>query len=652
MMYTGIPTVLANDTSGRISQLLAQADPLVVSDVQAAMALTQEAMRLAADGGHERAYGQALCLYGATLFFQSRYDDARAAYTEARTVSRALADAGIESRAVNGLGIIARALGDYAATMEAFMTSAQLARAHGDQLGELRALSNMALLHNQLGDHGAALSMQREVMAGALAAGQRVLESSAGVNAVAALHALGDHAAALALADERLEVTAQLGLQEHQVLLRMYRARSLLGLAQPDAALRETEGLLDWALGQGNANNITLLLLTVGRAHAALGAHREARESLERALDLSRESSLRPREVEALQALSELAAAQGEHAQAYTHLLAYHTLETQLRTETVEHKVKVMSVQQQLEHLQREAVLTRARAEELEARVAERTLDLQRVNTELSVLTHSLEAQVEERTRALKDSQVKLLAMEKLASLGRLTAGLAHEINTPLASVMGIMEHARTLAEEYRESIGHGGVTDDDHREIANELLGDLQQAGQGAARIGEFIRNMRGHTRNVASGAVRIDLPPLISDTLAMLVYQAREMNVALNFTPAQEGCAVNGEPGRFTQVLTNLVLNGMHAASGLPGAQVTVDVACTQKGVVLSVQDNGCGIADDVLPNIFDPLFTTREVGQGTGLGLSIVHDIITGHFSGEIDVITEVGVGTTMRVTLPGA
>lgn len=258
---------------------------------------------------------------------------------------------------------------------------------------------------------------------------------------------------------------------------------------------------------------------------------------------------------------------------------------------------------------------------------------------------------VTERQRAaqaLELSQQQLLSSEKLAGLGRLTAGLAHEINTPLAACMNYLHAASKLAQEYQESLGRPQVTEDDHREIAAELIIALEDAGKTTARIGEFIRQMRGHTRDTVSGAGEFDPVKLAGDTLAMLAHEARKSQVELHLESVRGRLTLRGEPGRFTQVLTNLVINAIHACETRSGQRrVDVRFVTAAAGLGLQVQDNGAGIAPEVLPRIFEPMFTTKAVGKGTGLGLSILHDIVQGHFGGQIEVGTEVGVGTTFTV-----
>ncbi|CAM3273597.1 PAS domain S-box protein [Deinococcus deserti] len=267
----------------------------------------------------------------------------------------------------------------------------------------------------------------------------------------------------------------------------------------------------------------------------------------------------------------------------------------------------------------------------------------------------SIERDMTARKKAeaeLKSSQERLLLSEKLASLGRLTAGLAHEINTPLAAAMNYLHEAERLAREYQASIGEASVTDDDHREIAGELISTLGEGAKTATRIGEFIRRMREHTRDTVTGVLDFDAGRGAEATLTMLTHQARAANVELIFEAPEQLVVLRGEPGRFTQVVTNLVVNAIHACEGTSQQAGTVTVRLFEQlgHPVLQVQDTGTGISPEVLPKIFDPMFTTKDVGKGTGLGLSIIHDIVTGHFGGEISVQTSIGEGSTFSVSFP--
>ncbi len=275
----------------------------------------------------------------------------------------------------------------------------------------------------------------------------------------------------------------------------------------------------------------------------------------------------------------------------------------------------------------------------------------QRLNQELKDFSLTLEQKVIERTRELKDSQAKLLASENLASIGRLTAGLAHEINTPLAAARNQILQAKNLTDEYQQSIGLADVTEDDHREIATELSASIKDADASLERLGEFVRRMRSHSR---TSNTKVDFDPykVAEDSLAMLEHRARKTNIELRLEPSQTALNLHGDPARFNQVISNLLVNAMDAFEGRSndGALVKLHFEKQDDQIVMFVEDNGCGISADTLPKIFEPMFTTKEIGKGTGLGLSIIHNIITGSFNGAVDVSTVEGQGSIFKVVLP--
>jgi signal transduction histidine kinase len=276
------------------------------------------------------------------------------------------------------------------------------------------------------------------------------------------------------------------------------------------------------------------------------------------------------------------------------------------------------------------------------------------LTAQLLSMNNQLEERIVERTQELEDNRERLVSSEKLASIGQLTAGLAHEVNTPLAASLNYLHQARSLADEYAQSIGNDGVTNEDHAEIAQELQKSLKDASVTLDRLGEFVRKMRNQTRFSSNEATLFDPVMVTQDTLSMLEHQVKTAKVQVRLDPGQAGILLRGEPGRFTQVLSNLVINAIHACEGKDAAHVDIAfdtrMQQDQTEMILRVSDNGSGIPDAILPKIFEPLFTTKPVGQGTGLGLSIIRDIVRGHFGGEVEVKTQVGQGTTFTLFLP--
>jgi len=258
--------------------------------------------------------------------------------------------------------------------------------------------------------------------------------------------------------------------------------------------------------------------------------------------------------------------------------------------------------------------------------------------------------ELEQAYRALKENQQKLLVAEKMASLGRLTAGIAHEMNTPLAAIRASLADLGRLAQEYESSIGDPQVTREDYEEITREMLHVIRLAEKAAAQAAGFVHGIKSQTRDLASREQRgFNAVPVIQETLQLLGYALRRANCTAVFEPALAEIELFGSPGRLVQVLTNLLTNAVEA-SREHGGPITVRLAPHPQGIELSVSDHGRGIAPENLSRIFDPLFTTKPFGESTGLGLTIVHDIVTSEFNGTIDVKSRVDEGTTFTLWFP--
>ncbi len=251
----------------------------------------------------------------------------------------------------------------------------------------------------------------------------------------------------------------------------------------------------------------------------------------------------------------------------------------------------------------------------------------------------------------LRTSQDRMLLAEKMASLGRLTAGIAHEMNSPLAAIRASVESAAELMTEYKASIGDPSVNDDDYREIGRELDECLDLAAAGVARAVDFVRSIKAQTREPTSNdPVQFDAVTAVRDALSLLGHRAIAEKSSLSFHASMDHAEIRGKPGRLEQVVTNLVQNGIDATRDHGGGEVSVKLEREGGELVLSVADDGCGIPADVLPKIFDPLFTTKPIGQGTGLGLTIVHDIVYGELGGRLDVSCLPHGGTAFIARLP--
>ncbi len=285
---------------------------------------------------------------------------------------------------------------------------------------------------------------------------------------------------------------------------------------------------------------------------------------------------------------------------------------------------------------------------ELEARVTERTHELAASKDRLAA---SL-AQLESAYGTLQASQEQLVSAEKMAAFGRLAAGIAHEMNTPLGAALNGLQVARELIAEAEAMAGDASVTDQDRRSVAAELADLLANVEEWTRKAVAYIRSVKAHARTGGTAAP-FELRPLLERGLQpLLMHRVRLAGGALEFRIAPDLPELHGDSGRLGQVLANLLTNAIDASEGLPPERhrIVVEATGDDREVVVSVRDRGAGIPSDVLEHVFDEFYTTKPLGKGTGLGLSIARDIVTAEFGGTLLCSASGPDGTTFTLRLP--
>jgi len=282
-----------------------------------------------------------------------------------------------------------------------------------------------------------------------------------------------------------------------------------------------------------------------------------------------------------------------------------------------------------------------------------------------------LEQQVRERTNELetaynllKSTQGQLLQQEKMATIGLLMAGIAHEINNPvgfISSNLGTLKkYSERLAEFISgqdEAIKTGVIAQQllehvsalrDNLKI-NRILHDfpqlLEESAEGTDRIKKIVQDLKCFSRTDNAGQTLADINQCLESAMGIanneLKYKATVRREFGELSPTL--CY----PQQLGQVFINLLVNAAHAID--ERGEITVSTRQENKWIFVAISDTGCGIPEDIRQHIFEPFFTTKEIGKGTGLGLSICQDLIRKH-GGEIDVVSEIGKGTTFTVSIP--
>jgi signal transduction histidine kinase len=306
---------------------------------------------------------------------------------------------------------------------------------------------------------------------------------------------------------------------------------------------------------------------------------------------------------------------------------------------------------------------------------AKSTIDLLQTFADQSVvaiqnarLFESVEARTRELGKSLEDlhaAQDRLVQTQKLASLGQLTAGIAHEIKNPLNFVNNFSGVSAELINELRETLDGIKVTPEARTQIAeltNTLRDNLDKIVQHGTRADAIVKNMLLHSREGSGEHRLVDVNALVEESLNLAYHGARaenqgfKINMERSFDPAAG--EIDVFPQEITRALLNLISNGFYAATKRKGQsnsdkyEPTLTAVTKNLGdkVEISIRDNGTGMPPEVREKMFNPFFTTKPAGEGTGLGLSITHDIIVKQHSGSIEVDTQPGEFTEIRIVLP--
>jgi signal transduction histidine kinase len=309
---------------------------------------------------------------------------------------------------------------------------------------------------------------------------------------------------------------------------------------------------------------------------------------------------------------------------------------------------------------------------------------LEQVETARATLTRTLENRVEERTRHLEKAneavahemrarlkvELELRQAHKLEAVGRLAAGIAHEINTPiqfvsnnvdfaqrsLGDLMELVDHYRSLlASSAPHAIGEAARFEDDMdlEYLAGNLPTALDQAAMGLSRVTTIVRSMRRFARDDQASMTPVDINEALESTLVVTRHEYKDVaELETSFAPLPP---VLCHPGELNQAFLNIIVNAAHAigsvasASGQRG-RLGVRTHLDGDAVQISISDSGGGIPEHARERIFDPFFTTKEIGKGTGQGLAIARAVVSELHDGDLRFETETGRGTTFFIRLP--
>lgn len=286
---------------------------------------------------------------------------------------------------------------------------------------------------------------------------------------------------------------------------------------------------------------------------------------------------------------------------------------------------------------------------------------------ELQLKNQKLEKLVEERTAELKQSiadlkatQSQLIQSEKMASLGELTAGIAHEIQNPLNFVNNFSEVNIELIDEMQDELKAGNY--DEVVELSDDIKKNQEKINHHGKRADSIVKGMLKHSRNTSGEKEPTNINAIADEYLRLAYHGIRAkdktFNATLNTDFDDSIGKINAVAQDMGRVVLNLITNALHAIApdnntdnkaGTKNPTIWLSTKQLENEVVLTVRDNGAGIPENLLDKIFQPFFTTKASGQGTGLGLSMSYDIVKSH-GGELKVESKEGEGTTFTISIP--
>ena len=333
----------------------------------------------------------------------------------------------------------------------------------------------------------------------------------------------------------------------------------------------------------------------------------------------------------------------------------------------------IIKESKQLLEEEKEALLKSIKSADKELTISEFKLErTEKVKRTTAILLEETIEELEHKRKAIEDSnnalqksldelkatQAQLIQSEKMASLGELTAGIAHEIQNPLNFVNNFSEVSKELLEEMLEEIKNGDM--EEVNAIAQDVIQNLEKINHHGKRADGIVKGMLQHSRSSSGTKEPTNINVLVDEYLRLAYHGLRAKDKSFNATLETKFDdsikTINIVPQDIGRVVLNLITNAFYACNEKKKLEisnyepkVTVETKKVKDNIEIHVQDNGNGIPQKVLDKIFQPFFTTKPTGQGTGLGLSLSYDIINSH-GGDIKVNTKENEGTTFTITLP--
>jgi len=575
----------------------------------ASLRLSFKALELSHRIGFREHEGSELYFIGVTYKQLGNFENALDYLYQSLQIFREDQNRLFQSYPINVIGSIYFENEDYAKALAYFEEALAIRQESSDKLGEAGSLDNIGFTHFKLGNYAKAVDYCNQSLV--------IAESTQ---------------------DERTQGNALLHLAE------VYKQTGDIG-----QATEFSNRSLELKKATGDRRREVEMLLFLADLYKTVDQN-EVLEVLNSALQIAREAKMLDLLSRTHFQLSGYYKQGGNYENAVAHLEAHTSLEKEFNKNAIGQKVLTLEITHKIEETRKEADAAKQKNEEL---------------TKLNEEIEDQRKKIENALANLKATQAQLIQSEKMASLGELTAGIAHEIQNPLNFVNNFSEINTELIDELELAANKGNA--EEVKAIAKDIKNNEQKINHHGKRADAIVKGMLQHTRTSSGEKKQTDINALSDEYLRLAYHGVRakdkSFNAKLETNFDKSIAQINIVPQDIGRVILNLVSNAFYAvnekaklqsAPGVYEPQVMVE---TKKlngkpggdRVEIKVRDNGNGIPQNVIDKIFQPFFTTKPTGQGTGLGLSLAYDIIKTH-GGELRVETKEGDGSEFVILLP--
>ncbi len=603
-----------------------------------ALAHGRAALARAEATGNLIGHAYALLCEGSALYLLSDHAEALRTLTRALTEMEPLGDLRGRALVLGSMASVRVSLGHLDEALEAAHDALRLARALGDREQEAWLLAGLGNSYLDLGETGLAMDAGERALRLFGELGQAGGQARAHTVVGGALRLLGRSDEARLHYEAARRIATEAGSD-----VNVARALYDLGELERDAGDLETAlGLhrqaLDLRRRVRNRQAQSTSLLRIGQALSAQGDAESAYEALHEARRIASDIGAIPRLADVEQALADAYERAGRPADALAHLRQHQVHREAYLSARTQTRIDVVTVRAEAERARQEAEVARVRTEELGT-----------INAELSKTLSDL-----------RNTQRELVQAEKLASLGRLSAGLAHEIQNPLNFVANFSDLNAELASDLLDTLARarqsGGPPDLDAVQADLEAIVDNARRVRDHSRRAEgIVRSLMGHVRDVGGERRPADVHELLERAVSTEI--PRDSLIVVERQYAPDLAPVDLISGSMQRVFVNLIENarwGLEHRAQAEGdgyvPRLALSTEAYEGGVQIRVADNGVGIPLAHCARVFEPFFTTKPAGQGTGLGLSLAYDIVTEGHNGTLGVVSREGEGAAFTITLP--